>query len=199
MLYFPNPEGLEAEVRQQFIAEKVAAGAGTATEIESLLSDPDSFMAHEFNLFLGGAQINQSFMGRFGRMVQPIFEPAGFDWRISIGVLASYPAREVIISTLGIIYSLGGDVDEEHGSLRAALKNSKWQEGHRAGTPIYTIPVVVGLMVFFALCSQCGATTSIIIKETGLKWGRLVLPLHDRFSLAWRRSMLSSWHPLVIA
>ena len=109
-------------------------------------------------------------MGRIGKAVQPIFAPAGFDWRISIGVLASYPAREVIISTLGIIYSLGGDVDEEDGSLRDALKNSKWQEGELRGTPIYNIPVVIGLMVFFALCSQCGATTSIIIKEAGLKW-----------------------------
>ena len=109
-------------------------------------------------------------MGRIGKAVQPIFEPAGFDWRISISVLASYPAREVIISTLGIIYSLGGDVDEEDGNLRAALKNSEWQEGERTGTPIYTVPVVIALMVFFALCSQCGATTSIIIKEAGVKW-----------------------------
>ena len=170
LLYFPNPKGLEAEVSQQFIAHKVEAGVGTATEIEALLSDPDSPLAKEINLELGAARINQSYMGSFGRVVQPIFAPAGFDWRISIGVLASYPAREVIISTLGIIYSLGGDVDEEQGNLRSALMNSKWQEGPRAGTPIYTIPVVIGLMVFFALCSQCGATTSIIIKETGLKW-----------------------------
>lgn len=188
LLYFPNPEGLEEEVRQQFIAEKVEAGHGPPAQIESLLANPDSEFAHEFNLALGGAQINQSYMGRFGQVVQPIFEPAGFDWRISIGVLASYPAREVIISTLGIIYSLGGDVDEEDGNLRAALKNSKWQEGHRAGAPIYTIPVVIGLMVFFALCSQCGATTSIIIKETSVKWA--VWSFLYMTALAWLGAVL---------
>jgi ferrous iron transport protein B len=134
------------------------------------LDTPESRLSREYALYLGSSQINQSYMGRIGKAVQPIFEPAGFDWRISISVLASYPAREVIISTLGIIYSLGGDVDEEDGNLRAALKNSEWQKGERAGTPIYTVPVVVGLMVFFALCSQCGATTSIIIKEAGIKW-----------------------------
>ena len=136
----------------------------------SLLNEPESPLAHEFELFLASSQINDSYMGRIGKAVQPIFEPAGFDWRISISVLASYPAREVIISTLGIIYSLGGDVDEEDGNLRAALKHSEWQEGERTGTPIYTVPVVIALMVFFALCSQCGATTSIIIKEAGIKW-----------------------------
>ena len=188
LLYFPSPDGLEAEVRQQFIAEMVEADVGTSAEIERLMTDPDSEIARKFNLALGGAQINQSYMGRFGKVVQPIFEPAGFDWRISIGVLASYPAREVIISTLGIIYSLGGDVDEEDGSLRAALKNSKWQEGELKGTAIYTVPVVIGLMVFFALCSQCGATTSIIIKEAGLKWA--VWSFVYMTALAWLGAVL---------
>ncbi|MCZ6674591.1 MAG: ferrous iron transport protein B [Verrucomicrobia bacterium] len=169
-LYFPRSEAQEIEIQATFVADKVADGAGSEEAILAQLENEDSDLAREFGLTLAGAQINQSYMGRIGKAVQPIFEPAGFDWRISISVLASYPAREVIISTLGIIYSLGGDVDEEDGHLRAALKNSRWQEGERAGTPIYTVPVVIGLMVFFALCSQCGATTSIIIKEAGIKW-----------------------------
>ena len=169
-LYFPRTDNQMDELQATFVAEKIAQGAGTEAEIFAALENRDSDIVHDLNLFLGSSQINQSYMGRIGKAVQPIFAPAGFDWRISIGVLASYPAREVIISTLGIIYSLGGDVDEEDGSLRDALKNSKWQEGELRGTPIYNIPVVIGLMVFFALCSQCGATTSIIIKEAGLKW-----------------------------
>lgn len=169
-LYFPRTSHQVDEIRTAFVAEQVAKGNGTPVEVLAQLENPDSETASAFNLRLGSHQINQSYMGRIGKAVQPIFQPAGFDWRISISVLASYPAREVIISTLGIIYSLGGDVDEEDGNLRAALKNSEWQEGDRAGTPIYTVPVVIGLMVFFALCSQCGATTSIIIKEAGIKW-----------------------------
>jgi len=169
-LYFPRADEEDPELLASFVAGKVADGVGTPEEIAILLADSEADLTHEFNMLIGSTQINQSYMGRIGRAVQPIFGPAGFDWRISISVLASYPAREVIISTLGIIYSLGGDVDEEDGSLRAALKNSEWQEGERTGTPIYTVPVVIALMVFFALCSQCGATTSIIIKEAGIKW-----------------------------
>jgi ferrous iron transport protein B len=169
-LYFPRSDDQTADFKATFVSEKAAEEQTTEATILKELDTPESRLSREYALYLGSSQINQSYMGRIGKAVQPIFEPAGFDWRISISVLASYPAREVIISTLGIIYSLGGDVDEEDGNLRAALKNSEWQKGERAGTPIYTVPVVVGLMVFFALCSQCGATTSIIIKEAGIKW-----------------------------
>lgn len=170
LLYFPRADHRMDEFTAEFIHNKVEAGIGTEAEVRAELQNAESELSGQLNLYLGSAQINQSYMGRMGKAVQPIFAPAGFDWRISIGVLASYPAREVIISTLGIIYSLGGDVDEEDGSLRAALKNSEWQEGDRAGERIYTVPVVIALMVFFALCSQCGATTSIIIKEAGISW-----------------------------
>ncbi len=187
-LYFPRSDDKAADFQASFVAEKVTEGIGNEAQVLALLEDADSELAHEFNLFLGSSQINQSYMGRIGKAIQPIFEPAGFDWRISISVLASYPAREVIISTLGIIYSLGGDVDEEDGSLRAALKNSEWQEGEKSSTPIYTVPVVIGLMVFFALCSQCGATTSIIVKEAGWKWA--IISFVYMTALAWIGAVL---------
>lgn len=187
-LYFPRSDDKVPEYQANFVGEKVSEGLGSETEILAQLEDADSALAHEYNLYLGSAQINQSYMGRLGKAVQPIFEPAGFDWRISISVLASYPAREVIIATLGIIYSLGGDVDEEDGNLRAALKNSKWEEGSRAGTPIYTVPVVIGLMMFFALCSQCGATTSIIVKEAGWIWA--IISFVYMTALAWLGAVL---------
>jgi ferrous iron transport protein B len=188
-LYFPRSDSQEPEIIAAFVAEQVAEGMGSTEEVLAMIDDSETELNQEYNLLLGSTQINQSYMGRFGKAVQPIFEPAGFDWRISVSVLASYPAREVIISTLGIIYSLGGDVDEEDGSLRTALKNSEWQEGERAGTPIYTIPVVVALMVFFALCSQCGATTSIIIKEAGIKWA--VASFVYMTALAWLGAVIS--------
>ena len=71
---------------------------------------------------------------------------------------------------MGVIYSLGGEVDEESHSLQDALTKSRWLEGPQIGKPVFTIPVVLGIMVFFALCSQCGATLAIIKKEAGLRW-----------------------------
>jgi ferrous iron transport protein B len=117
------------------------------------------------------AYVEQSWMGRFGKAVQPVFDPCGFDWKITVGVLASFPAREVIVSTLGVTYSLGEGAEADSGQLRSAMQSARWQEGPRAGSPIFSLAAVLALMVFFALCSQCGATVATLAQETGgWKW-----------------------------
>jgi ferrous iron transport protein B len=92
-------------------------------------------------------------------------KPLGWDWRIGVGVIASFPAREVVVATLGTIYSLGSEAVESEdgeGSLSAALSAAKWPDGR----PVYTLPVALSIMVFFALCAQCGATLMVIKRET---------------------------------
>jgi ferrous iron transport protein B len=106
--------------------------------------------------------IRGSLLGRAGRALEPAVKPLGWDWRIGVGVLASFPAREVIIGTLGTIYSLGGDVDEETPGLREAIKASKWPDGR----PVCNVPVALSIMVFFALCAQCASTLMVIRRET---------------------------------
>jgi ferrous iron transport protein B len=117
------------------------------------------------------AYVEQSYMGRFGKAIQPIFDPLGFDWKITVGVLASFPAREVIVSTLGVTYSVGEGAEADSQDLRKAMQDAKWSEGPRAGTPIFSLAAVLALMVFFALCSQCGPTIATLAQETGgWKW-----------------------------
>lgn len=170
LLYFPRPPELAEEVRQSYIAEKVATEGVPPSAIAAQLEDDSSEAAWQLSNAIDSAYLNQSIMGRMGKFFEPIFRPAGFDWKITVGVLASFPAREVIISTLGVIYALGGDVDEESGDLRSSLANATWPEGPRAGQPVFTIPVVIAIMVFFALCQQCGATLAVIAKEVGWRW-----------------------------
>ena len=117
------------------------------------------------------AYVEQSYMGRFGKKIQPIFDPLGFDWKITVGVLASFPAREVIVSTLGVTYSVGEGAEADSQDLRKAMQEAKWSEGPRAGSPIFSLAAVLALMVFFALCSQCGPTIATLAQETGgWKW-----------------------------
>lgn len=106
--------------------------------------------------------IEYSFLGRAGKAIEPAVRPLGWDWRIGVGVIASFPAREVIIATLGTIYALGGDVDAEDEGLQAAISRSRWPDGR----PVYTLPVAISIMVFFALCAQCAATLMVIKRET---------------------------------
>ena len=89
--------------------------------------------------------------------------PLGWDWKIGCAVLASFPAREVVIGTMGVIYQLGGEQDEESVPLREALKRDRWES---TGNPVFNVPVALSIMVFFALCAQCASTLVVIWRET---------------------------------
>jgi ferrous iron transport protein B len=135
------------------------------------------------------AYVEQSYMGRFGKTVQPIFDPLGFDWKITVGVLASFPAREVIVSTLGVTYSVGEGAKADSQHLRQAMQDAKWSEGPRAGSPIFSLAAVLALMVFFALCSQCGPTIATLAQETG-GWKWAAASFVYMTALAWIVAML---------
>lgn len=165
LLYFPRPESVVTETTRTFLAaHQDTPGLAAA------LDDPESELSQKLAHRIDGAYIEQSYLGQFGKFAQPVFDPAGFDWKITVGVLSSFPAREVIIATMGIIYNLGADVDEGSDDLRSILANEKWLDGPRAGQPVYTLPVVFALMVFFALCMQCGATVAVVAKELSWSW-----------------------------
>lgn len=152
LCYFP---------RDAQLAEKIRKAEPALTE--------NQLQAH-----IQAAMIEQSWMGRFGKAVQPVFDPCGFDWKITVGVLASFPAREVIVSTLGVTYSIGKGAEGDSAHLRSAMQEAKWSEGPRKNQPIFSLAAVLALMVFFALCSQCGPTIATLAQETGgWKWAAI--------------------------
>jgi ferrous iron transport protein B len=105
-------------------------------------------------------QMAQSWLGRAGKVVEPVFKPLGWDWRISAAVIAGFPAREVVVAVLGTIYAVGEDASEER--LTERLQSASWPDG----SPVYTLPMVLGMLVFYALCLQCVATVAVIRRET---------------------------------
>jgi len=111
------------------------------------------------------AQLEGSALGRVGRALEPVFEPLGWDWRITVAALASFPAREVVVATLATIFSLG-DRDDDPQGLQRALTQARRADG----APLFTLPVALSVMVFFALCCQCGATVATIRRESN-SWG----------------------------
>jgi ferrous iron transport protein B len=109
----------------------------------------------------------QSYLGQMGKFIEPAVEPLGWDWRIGMAALASFPAREVMVGTLGIIFSEGeGESDDEafRVGLGKTLENTR-----RDGQPdrkVFTVPVALSVLVFFALCCQCASTLAVIRRET---------------------------------
>ncbi|MDP7041325.1 MAG: ferrous iron transport protein B [Gammaproteobacteria bacterium] len=110
------------------------------------------------------AQLEQSFIGRAGKTIEPIFRPLGWDWKISAAVIASFPAREVVVAVLGTVYAVGDEADES--TLTVRLMSAR----HTDGSPVFTLPMVIGLMIFYAFCLQCAATIAVIRRETN-GWG----------------------------
>ncbi len=113
--------------------------------------------------YIQSRQVENSYLGRFGHLIEPIFRPAGFDWRLSTAILSAFPAREVVVPSLGIMFSIGGDVDETSGDLRQAIAHAT----HPDGSPLMTPYTAAAFMVFFALCCQCMGTLAVVRKETG--------------------------------
>jgi len=133
-----------------------------------------------------GRLLEESFLGQLGHVIEPAVKPLGWDWRIGVGAIASFPAREVIIATLGTVYSLGGDVDEENEGLMDALRASTWPDG----TPVYNIPVALSIMVFFALCAQCVSTLLVMKRETN-SWRWPIFSFVYMTTLAYFGAMLT--------
>jgi ferrous iron transport protein B len=109
----------------------------------------------------------QSILGRMGKGLEPVVEPLGWDWRIGMAALASFPAREVFVGTMGIIYNQGrGDSKdpEFRSSLGNAVKEARWDSDPERS--VFTVPVALSVMVFFALCCQCASTLAVIRRET---------------------------------
>jgi ferrous iron transport protein B len=112
----------------------------------------------------------QSWLGRAGQWLEPAVRPLGWDWRIGMAALASFPAREVMVGTLGIIFSEGeGDAGDEEfrAALGDRLRAATWDDSDR---PLFNVPVALSIMVFFALCCQCVSTLAVIKRETN-SWG----------------------------
>jgi ferrous iron transport protein B len=114
----------------------------------------------------------QSYLGQLGQVLEPAAEPLGWDWRVTVATLASFPAREVVVGTLGIVYKVGEvksdeirDADDPGATeLGQVLRAAEWDG--QPGRKVFTVPVVLSILVFFALCCQCASTLAVIRRET---------------------------------
>lgn len=107
-------------------------------------------------------QLKNSFAGRLGHLIEPVISPLGFDWKTGVALIASFAAREVLVSTLSIIYNVGKDENEESESLISAVRDAKREDGKPTWTPLTGLT----LMVFFVLAMQCMSTLAVVRRET---------------------------------
>ncbi len=112
-------------------------------------------------------QLEHSFGGRLGHAIEPLLRPLGFDWKIGVGIIGAFAAREVFVSTMAMVYGIGEVDEEDPKPLRDQLR----AETRPDGKPAYTPLVGLSLMVFFALACQCMSTLAVVKRETrGYRW-----------------------------
>jgi ferrous iron transport protein B len=184
---YPRPAAIEAqfEAARTALVEQNAAGKTPTAEADDSRETPLADLERE----LAGERIRHSYAGRLGHAIEPIIRPLGFDWKMGIGIVTSFAAREIFVSTMSVVYSMGGgDSEAEVGALAARLQDQK----HPDGRPVYTALTGMTLMVFYVVALQCASTVAVVRRETNSwKW-----PLFQWVYLgvlAWCLAFLTHW------
>jgi ferrous iron transport protein B len=151
----PPPEALA--LRAQAAAPGVDAGRAAVLEDEAARLEARHQQAG-------------SFAGRIGHFLQPLFAPLGFDWQLTVGVLTSFLAREVFVSTMAVLVGASPDADVEDSGVIARIRSARRDDGR----PLFTPAASAALLVFFVLAMQCLPTLAVTRRETGsVKWAAL--------------------------
>jgi len=154
LAYYPQSDVLASRLVED---KAIAAASMTGAPLEEAYAQLENEAA--------AAQLGQSLLGRAGKFIEPAFVPLGWDWKVAAAVIAGFPAREVVIAVMGTVYAVGDSADEA--TLSERLRSATRPDG----SPIFTLPMVFGLLIFYAFCLQCAATIAVIRRETGsLRW-----------------------------
>ncbi len=160
LLTYPHDQPAEAAFEERRVeAQATLEGEALEEELGAIQAEAQA------------AALEYSAAGRVGKGIEPALEPLGMDWRIGVGVIGAFAAREVFVSTLGMVFGVG-EVDEESVPLRERLRSAVKPDG----TPLMTPLSGVALMVFFVLAAQCMSTLAVVKRESGSwKWPLLML------------------------
>jgi ferrous iron transport protein B len=165
---FPREVPLDADYgAMRAAAPAVAAAAPEAEREAALAAEIDRIDRLERS-----ERSAKSYAGVLGHAIEPVIRPLGFDWKMGIGIVASFAAREVFVSSLAIVYASGGDEEEQEPIRRAIVADVD----PRTGKPVFRPLVGISLLVFFVLAMQCISTLAVVRRETGgWKWPVLML------------------------
>ncbi|MCK9255345.1 MAG: ferrous iron transport protein B [Bacteroidales bacterium] len=135
---------------------------------ETKLEEPNIEKIHELEFQKRSEEHEKSYIGKIGHFIKPVMKPLGFDWKMSVSILAGIAGKEITVSTMGVLYQ--ADDDLETGSLQNKLKAETYAFGEKAGEKVYNPAVALAFILFILIYFPCIATISAIWKESKLKW-----------------------------
>ena len=171
--YFPRETKNTAVLQQEIqLAEQNTVLA--AVDKENTVS--------QLNIQLESDRLTNSYLGRFGKFIEPVMRPLGFDWKMSIALLAGLPAKEIVISTMGVLYQTVDD--ETTVNLQQKLKNEKFETGKNIGQPVFTTPTALAFLIFILIYFPCIGVV-VAIKNESESWKWAIFAVLYTTSLAW--------------
>lgn len=119
-------------------------------------------------------QLADSYIGQLGHVMEPLFKPMGIDWRVGVGLISAFAAREVFVSTMAVVFKVTAEDEQQEQDLLQIMNQAKFADG----TPIFTVGSVLGLIFFFMIALQCMTTVATQIRESGSQafaWTQLIV------------------------
>ncbi|PVX51749.1 ferrous iron transport protein B [Balneicella halophila] len=171
--YFPRTtnytmdyDGMRTEISELY--EQTLTNA-EEEEIEELTASYEQ-QIQSLNYAEQEEALENTYIARIGKIMEPAFQPLGFDWKMSVAILTGAAAKEVVVSTLGVLYQEGEEVGEDSVLLQSKLKASTYASGPKRGEKIYTPRVAFSLMLFILIYFPCIGVLAVTAKEASWKW-----------------------------
>jgi ferrous iron transport protein B len=176
--YFPRETKNSPVLKQQI---------GAVEQNTAISAEERQKTVSELETQLESDRLINSYLGRVGRLIEPAMRPLGFDWKMSIALLAGLPAKEIVISTMGVLYQTGDD--ETTVNLQQKLKNEKFENGKRIGQPVFTAPTALAFLIFILIYFPCIGVV-VAIKNESESWKWAIFAVFYTTSLAWIAAFL---------
>ena len=158
--------GTPAKAGRQTAQTSAAQAQNPSSQMRPTQAAPTPGMEAQSN------QLENSYAGHLGKIIEPVIKPLGYDWKIGIALITSFAAREVFVGTMATLYSVEGGKDADQETLRQRMQKAKKEDG----TPVYTVATGVSLMIFYVFAMQCMSTLAVVRRETrSWKWPMIQL------------------------
>jgi ferrous iron transport protein B len=180
LTYFPRPAADNPFEKSITVLTQQLQSAGD----NSLRGEKIQQQLNELNRQKDAYTLKNSYIGRIGKAITPLFRPLGFDWKMSVSLLAGITAKEIVVSTMGVLYQ----GEDEHGTsselLAQRLQDETFTEGPRTGEQVFTTATVFAFLIFILVYFPCVATVTAIARESG-SWRWALLAIVYTTVLAW--------------
>jgi ferrous iron transport protein B len=151
------------------------AQISSISENTNLIESEKQSMVSELELSKASEHQEKSYIGRIGHFIEPAIQPLGFDWKIGISIVTGLAAKEIVVSSMGVLYHAGIDSDENSGSLIEKLQEQEYSSGSLAGQKVFTPLVAFSFMLFILIYFPCVAVIAAIKKESNWKWATFTM------------------------